>query len=157
MNKDTVEPMSDPAWPYNLPIWRAAHRAASPDGRIVAEIDPAYEVSMGNPTSGTLQLSTGLRLERCNPSFVWSEDSRRLAVPRYFDRLGLFRRQRMVVVDVVERRVFASQQFAGYYLPESFSAHLLVATKEPFHSAVRIEWKISEKMTVFDPVDVAWR
>jgi hypothetical protein len=89
--------MRESEWPYNLPIWRSAHRASSPDGRFIAEIDPAYEISMGNPTFGTLRLSVGLELERCNPSFIWSEDSRYLAVPRYIYRLGLFRRQRMII------------------------------------------------------------
>ena len=81
--------MSESEWPYNLPIWRRAHRASSPDAQIVAEIDAAYEISMGNPTCGTLRLSTGLELERCNPSFIWSDDSRYLAVPRYFNRAAM--------------------------------------------------------------------
>ena len=101
--------MSDP-WPYNLPIFRRAHRAESPDRSAVAEIDPAYEVSMSNPTRGTLTLSTGLRLDSCNPSFVWSDDSRYLAVPWYFVRLGIFRRQRIAIVDVSSRRVFVSSR-----------------------------------------------
>lgn len=63
-------------WPYNLPIWRRSHRAVSPDGRIVAEIAQADEVSMGNPTMGRLLLSTGLEVPRCRPSFIWSVDSR---------------------------------------------------------------------------------
>ncbi len=46
--------MNDPQWPYNLPIWRRFYRAISPDGRFIAQIDPAYEVSMGNPTGGIL-------------------------------------------------------------------------------------------------------
>jgi len=75
---------------YNLPIWRSSHRATSPDGRHVAWIDPAYEVSMGNPTAGTFCLSTGLQLQRCNPSFLWSDDSRYIAVPRFFNRLDSF-------------------------------------------------------------------
>src|SRR5439155_18064411 len=90
-------------WPYNLPIWRRSYRASSPDGRYVAEINPAWEVSMGNPTYGTLCLSAGLRLERCNPSFLWSTDSCYLAVPQFFRRFGLFRLQRLLVIDVVKK------------------------------------------------------
>jgi hypothetical protein len=33
--------MSEP-WPYNLPIFRRANRATSPDSRIVAEIEQAF-------------------------------------------------------------------------------------------------------------------
>lgn len=148
--------MSETEWPYNLPIWRRAHRASSPDGQIVAEIDVAYEVSMGNPTCGALRLSTGLELERCNPSFIWSDDSRYLAVPRYFYRLGLFRRQRMVIIDILEQRVAAPTETAHYYQPESFSVGLLVATKEPFRSAERIIWHVPEDMPGFKPVSAAW-
>ena len=148
--------MSESEWPYNMPIWRRAHRASSPNGQMVAEIASAYEVSMGNPTCGTLRLSTGLELERCNPSFVWSDDSRYLAVPQYFYRLGLFPRQRMVVIDTLEQRVVASRETAFYYQPESFLAGLLVATKEPFRSAERIFWHVPEDMRGFKPVSAAW-
>ncbi len=121
--------MSESEWPYNLPIWRRAHRASSPDAQIVAEIDAACEISMGNPTSGTLRLSTGLELECCNPSFIWSDDSRYLA---------------------------ASTETAYYYQPESFSAGLLVATREPFGSAKRVIWRVPEDMAGFKPVSAAW-
>jgi hypothetical protein len=148
--------MSESEWPYNLPIWRGAHRASSPDGRFVAEIDPAYEISMGNPTFGTLRLSAGLELERCNPSFVWSEDSRYLAVPRYFRRLGMLRRQRMVVIDTLKRLALASTETAYYFQPESFSRGRLVATKNPFGSAEQIVWDIPADLGSFKPVAAAW-
>ena len=148
--------MSEP-WPYDLPIFRRAHRASSPDGSVVAEIETAHEVSMGNPTCGTLRLSTGLEIERCNPSFVWSEDSRYLAVPRFVFRFGLFRRQRMVVIDVLERRALASPETAFYYQPQSFSAGALVATKEPFHSATRAVWHVPEELARFKAIDALWK
>src|SRR2546430_116217 len=94
------------AWPYNLPIWRRYYRAASPDGKLVARIDPAYEVSMGSPTSGTLCVSHGLHIPRCNPSFVWSDDSRFLAVPQFFHWLGCVTRQRLLVVDFDKRQAY---------------------------------------------------
>src|SRR5689334_21827942 len=118
--------MSESNWPYNLLIWRRFYRAVSPDGNLVAQIDPAYEVSMGNPTSGILCVSKGLHIERCNPSFVWSENSRFLAVPQYFNKLGVFRRQRLLVIAFEEHRVYASNISAWYYQPESFAAGQLV-------------------------------
>jgi hypothetical protein len=148
--------MSQP-WPYNLPIFRRAHRASSPDGKIVAEIEKAFELGMSNPTCGTLRLSTGLRLDQCNPSFIWSDDSRYLAVPRYFVRLGLFRRQRMVVIDAVEQKAVASPETAFYYQPEAFAAGLLVATKEPSRSATRITWRIPEALAGFRSVELERR
>lgn len=143
--------MSEP-WPYNLPIFRREHRASSPDGKIVAEIQEAFELGMSNPTSGTLRLSTGLQLDRCNPSFIWSDDSRYLAVPRYFIRLGIFRRQRMVVIDTVERKALASAEATFYYQPESFSDGLLVVTREPTRSATRVMWRIPEQLADFRAV-----
>lgn len=82
-------------WPYNLPIWRSFYRATSPDGRRVAQIDPALEMGMSNPTSGLLCVTSGPHIERCSPSFVWSDDSRYLAVPQFSGFLG---RARLLVV-----------------------------------------------------------
>jgi hypothetical protein len=118
-------------WPYNLPIWRRFYRAASPDEQRVAQIDPAYEVSMGNPTSGMLCVTGGPHIERCNPSFVWSDDSRYLAVPQYF---GFFGRQRLLIVSFEEKRAFASKETEWYFQPESFSHGQLLATINPFRS-----------------------
>ena len=146
--------MTDLQWPYNLPIWRSAHRATSPDGRFVAEIDPAYEVSMGNPTYGTLRLSTGLKLENCNPSFLWSSDSRYLAVPQFFNRFGFFRRQWLLVINVQGRTVFASPDFTYYFQPESFSDGQLVVTKNPFRSAQQVVWSIPADLASFNRVDI---
>ena len=139
-------------WPYDLPIFRRAHRAVSPDGSVVAEIDPAHEVSMGNPTRGTLTLSTGLQLADCNPSFIWSDDSRYLAVPRYFFRFGLLRRQRLAVIDVVQRRVVLSRETAAYFQPESFTGGVLVVVKEPFRSAARSSWRVPKDLAAFELV-----
>lgn len=141
--------MTDQEWPYNLPIFRIAHRAASPDGRFQAEIDPASEVGMSDPTSGTLRLSTGLQLERCNPSFLWSSDSRYLAVPQFFYRLGLFRRQRLLVIDVQGRTVFAAPDFTYYFQPESFSDGRLVVIRNPAASPRQVMWSIPADLARF--------
>lgn len=149
--------MTDADWPYNLPIWRPAFRASSPDGRQVAEIDRTREISMGNPTYGTLQLSAGLQLEFCNPSFLWSTDSRYLAVPQFFARFGAFRRQRLLVIDVQGRSVFASRDFAFYFQPKSFSNGRLVVTKNPFSRPREVTWQIPAELgRRFTPVEVGW-
>lgn len=119
-------------WPYNLPIWRSFHRAESPDGKRVAQIDPTQEVSMGNPTFGLLCVTGGPHIHKCNPSFVWSDDSRYLAVPQYS---GFFGRQRVLVLSFQEKRVFASKETAWYFQPESFSGGELVVTINPFRSS----------------------
>ena len=132
------------AWPYNLPIWRPAHRATSPDGRYVASIDAAYEVSMGNPTAGTFRLSGGLHLPRCNPSFLWSEDSRYVAVPQFFYRFGVIRKQRVVIVAVDERAIFESEETAYYFWPRRFSATELSVIANPGPRPKRLTFSIRE-------------
>ncbi|MBI2070069.1 MAG: hypothetical protein HYT79_05645 [Elusimicrobia bacterium] len=144
--------MTDLEWPYNLPIFRSAHRSVSPDGRLWAEIDPAYEAGMSDPTYGTLRLSTGLQIERCNPSFLWSDDSRYLAVPQFFYRFMIFRRQRLLVIDVQSQAVFASPDFTYYFQPESFSDGRVVAIKNPFNSAQQAVWSIPTDLTRFSRV-----
>jgi len=142
--------------PYDLPIFRRSHTATAPDGADTAVIDPAWEVSMSNPTYGTLRLASGLELDDCNPSFIWSDDSRYLAVPRYFKRFGLFRRQRLAIVDTVERRVLVSPEIACYFQPDSFSDGVLVVLKEPFGAATRVTWDIPGHLGGFEAVDVQW-
>jgi hypothetical protein len=146
----------DTEFPYNLPIWRSSHRAKSPNKKYIAEIDPAYEVSMGNPTYGTLKLSNGLSLPKCNPSFIWSDDSRYLAVPHYFTWCFLFRKQRMFIIDVEEHRVYASNEHTWYFQPESFAEGKLVATINPFHNPKNIEWLIPNDINKFKQLDVMW-
>ena len=112
---------------------------------------------MSNPTRGVLTLTTGLRLEDCNPSFVWSDDSRYLAVPRYFFRMRLFRRQRMAVIDVVARRVFVSPETAFYFQPDSFTGGELIATSEPFGQAEQVRWRIPDALSGFKELRVEWQ
>jgi hypothetical protein len=108
------------SYPYNTPPWRSSHKEISPDGAVVAAIDQAFEHSMSNPTVGTLRTSDGLELTSCNPAFIWSDDSRFLAVPRWCRRFGLFRRQRLVIVDVVARAVYVSPFTYWLLLPKAF-------------------------------------
>ena len=140
-------------WPYTLPIWRDFYRAVSPDGQRVAQIDPAREAGMGNPTFGLLCVTGGPHLERCNPSFVWSDDSRYLAVPQFHRFVG---RQRLLIIAFAEKRVFASKERTWYFQPESFTGGQLVVTIEPFRSARSETFQIpSELATRFTPLQ--WR
>jgi hypothetical protein len=111
---------------------------------------------MSNPTRGTLNLSIGLRLNSCNPSFVWSDDSRYLAVPWYFSRLRVFRRQRMAIVDLALRRVLVSAQTAYYFQPESFCEGVLDATREPFHNPEKVHWRIPGDLRGFKELRAEW-
>lgn len=129
-------------WPYGLPTFARAHRAASPNGEVLAEIVEAHEVSMSSPTSGSLRLSVGLVLRDCNPNFIWSTDSRYLAVPQFFARFGVFRRQRILVIDVAEHRVYGSQATAHYFAIDSFDGNVLNVTREPLRAGSQERWTI---------------
>lgn len=148
--------MTEKQWPYNLPIWRHSHRAASPDGRLTAEIKKAYEVSMGNPTSGTLQISAGIEIENCNPSFLWSDDSRYLVVPQFFTQFIFFRKQRLLIIDVQNRTIFAAPITTYYFQPASFSGGRLVVTKNPTRFGEEVTWDIPEDLRQFKHVNMRW-
>ncbi len=88
---------------YPISPWSDSADRISPDGCYRAIICEAGEVGMGAPTSGTLVISDNFhggcvhaRLESCNPSFVWSSDSRALAVPQWTPT----RQQRMCIISV---------------------------------------------------------
>jgi hypothetical protein len=142
--------MKQPEWPYDLPIWRRSHKADSPDHTSTAEIALATEVSMGNPTIGELVLTDLPSLPRCSPCFIWSDDSRYLAVPQFFERFGLFRRQRMLILDTKDHKITKSREIAYYFQPESFSSGVLEAVKEPFRAAEKITWRVPDDFPPFE-------
>ena len=140
----------DAEFPYNLPIWRSSHRAESPNKKYIAEIEPAYEVSMGNPTCGTLRLSTGLSLPKCNPSFIWSDDSKYLAVPQFTSNwfLGIGK-QRLLIIDVSRNRGWHSPKIAYYIQPETFRDGALTVTLNPFRQAKTMAYSIPKDLAAF--------
>lgn len=76
--------------PYPISPWSDSAERLSPDGQYLAAIVEAGEIGMGAPTCGELVVSRDLpggsilvRIQFCNPSFVWASDSRALAVPRW--------------------------------------------------------------------------
>ena len=141
--------------PYDLPIFPRWHGAVSPDGRLVASIS-ASEVSMSNPTSGTLRLSNGLEIDRCNPAFIWSDDSRFLAVPQWRYCLGLQLRQRVLVIDTAERSVFASKPLAWILQTRSFERGTLMVEGEPASRASKeFVWRVPEELRRFTRIAVA--
>jgi hypothetical protein len=121
------------AWDYSLYL-------PSPNGQITAVIDKASEVGQGAPTYGTLKLSNGLTFQGCNPSAVWSVDSKFLAVPQWTERMM----QRLLVV---------SMELASFgYAPDifhvlelhSFSGGKIKGIHSPIHKPREIEIDLSE-------------
>ena len=140
-------------FPYNLPIWRSSYRAESPDKKFIAEIESAGEVSMGNPTYGTLTLSNGLSLPRCNPSFIWSDDSMYLSVPQFtsswFWGMG---KQRLIIIDVNNNKGWQSPKLAHYIQPETFRGGELTVTLSPSSKASSINYSIPRDLGRFTTV-----
>ena len=81
--------------------WEYSVVLESPDGTKTAAIEDSYEFGMGSPISGRLVLSTGIQLEECRASMVWSEDSRFLAVPRW----ARARTQELLIIDTLRGEV----------------------------------------------------
>ncbi|MBL8897805.1 MAG: hypothetical protein JNM84_09260 [Planctomycetes bacterium] len=121
-------------WPFDQPIYRRSFRLRSPDGAREAAIEAAYEIAMSAPTSGTLVLSSGEQLSGCSPSFLWSDDGRWLAVPRWFRRFGVLRRQRLWLLDFVSRQSYRSRATARWFQPESFADGRLRVRLAPWES-----------------------
>ncbi len=134
-------------WRYNLPIFRRSHRAESPDGKMVAEISVAQEVGMSNPTSGLLELSSGMSIPNCNPSFVWSDNSRYLAVPEWANAWGLFQGMQLLIVEPNSREVHIACWAWGFIQPESFCNGELVAILNPARRRPkRQSWRIPDEL-----------
>lgn len=125
-----------------LPHWRRSFRAESPDGRFVAEVNPAWEIAMGGPRHGILCLSAGLHLPHCSPVFVWSQDSRYLAVPQFIASFWRGRRQQLLVIDVAERWIYRSVETARLFSPESFVDGRLTAIRNPHRRPTETAWQI---------------
>lgn len=135
--------MTDLSWPYNLPIWQRSLSLESPNRTMWAEIDNAGEVSMGNPTIGTLILSTGVEIENCNPSFIWSDNSKYLAVPQYtFNRFWGRGKQKLLVINVIESSAWLSPKLAHYMQPKTFRGGKVTVTLNPFHKPKDKEFSV---------------
>jgi hypothetical protein len=137
--------MTDLEWPYNLPIWQHSLRLESPNGLMWAEIKNAVEVSMGNPTIGTLTLSSGAMVEKCNPSFIWSDDSMFIAVPQYTSNwLWGIGKQRLLIINVNENRAWQSPKLAYYIQPDTFRNGKVSVTLNPVRKPTTKAYSISE-------------
>ena len=126
--------------PTKISAWDYSLNLTSPDGQITAVIDPATEIGQGAPTSGTLVLSNGLTFEGCNPSAVWSDDSKFLAVPQWVKIQG----QRILVISIEQRSVgYVSDNFSLLEL-HSFSAGKIRGIDSPIYEPREIEIDLSE-------------
>jgi hypothetical protein len=112
----------------------------------MAQVDPAWEASMDVPTQGTLCLSAGLHLEHCSPAFVWSADSRFLAVAQFAQTFWLGLRQHLLVIDVAKRQVYRSAGMGLYLQPETFSEGRLTVIRQR-RRPVTLSWQIPDELS----------
>jgi hypothetical protein len=69
----------------------------------------------------------------------------------------VFRRQRLLIIDVEDRRVFASHRTAHYFQPESFTAGHLVVAVNPVRRASHITWQVPDAFgSSFSYMPVVW-
>ena len=93
-------------------------------------------------------MSDGLQLAECNPAFIWSDDSRYLVTPQWIRRFGLFLRQRLVIVDVETKTVFASRFSRWLMQPRTLFEGKLEVTVS---SSVGINWERKEPLILDVP------
>lgn len=106
---------------------------------------------MSNPTVGTLRTTNGHEIARCSPAFIWSDDSRYLAVPQWIRRFGLFLRQRLLIVDIRDDRILASRFTYWLMDPKRFVNDQLELAVS---SALGISWMKSERVVVDIPTEL---
>ncbi|WP_415753787.1 hypothetical protein [Pseudomonas leptonychotis] len=125
--------MSVGAWSYESTI-------KSPNGIFTASIVNANEIAMGAPTSGTLKLSTGFAFNNCNPSFVWSDDSKFIAVPVWQGN----RSQRLAIINVEDGKInYHETKFRVLEL-SSFIKGVVSGIDSPIYKPKKVELKLCQ-------------
>ena len=134
------------AWDYSLNL-------TSPNGQITAVIDDASEVGQGAPTYGTLKLSSGLTFKGCNPSAIWSDDSKFLAIPQWTER----RMQRLLVISIEQGSVGYAPYIYSVLELHSFSRGKIKGIDSPIYKPREIEIDLSEVRWKDSETDTCWQ
>ena len=143
--------MNEEPYPYNQPPWRRSHEATSPDGRWCAKIDYAPEVFMSGPTKGVLSISALFDISDCNPAFIWSDDSRFLAVPQW--KYLFRRRERLLVIDTQTKTVLASPSKFRLLDLKTFSGGVIAGVDSPVSKPRKIEVSLTEVMEKYKRIE----
>jgi hypothetical protein len=106
----------------------------SPNGKLRAEISSAHEIAMGAPMWGKLKISSGLELDRCNPSIVWSDDSKYLAIPAWTSR----RNQNLVIVEVESGTIYRTKEEFRVLELKSFKDGIIEGVDSPLYQPKEI-------------------
>ena len=145
--------MEEEPYPYNQPPWRRSYQATSPDGRWCAKITYASEIFMSGPTKGTLSISDLFAIPDCNPAFIWSDDSRYIAVPQW--KYFLRRRERLLVVDTQTQTILASPSRFRLLELRSFSGGVIAGIDSPIWRPREIEIPLAEVIMKYRTIQIA--
>ncbi len=134
--------MTEEQYPYNLPPWRREYEELSPDGNYNAKIHEAWELSMSGPTSGKLFIGDIFRIEKCSPTFVWSNDSRYLAVPQWCGFLR--KREHLLILDLEDKKIYVSRKKYRLLILNSFVDGIISLTESPLWRPKEIRISLDE-------------
>ena len=132
----------------SISAWAPSAESKSPTGLHIAKIEVAMEVAMGAPTDGPLEVfiyknrsEPIIKVDSCNPSFVWSEDGKFLAVPQWDMR---DRTQRLIIIDVEKRHTNPIPgQFHVLQL-ESFENSIVKGVDSPIYMPKSVEIDVTK-------------
>jgi hypothetical protein len=133
----------------NISPWQQSVELTSPDGELLASIMDAVEIAMGGPTRGLLRFSNGFTIEGCNPSIVWSSDSKYLAVPQWAED----RTQKLLVVEPAARRTRVMPGSYRVLRLESFAGGVIRGVDSPIYMPVRLEVAVTDAMQLGDALE----
>ena len=134
------------AWDYSLNL-------TSPDGQITAVIDEASEFGQGSPTNGILKLSNGMTFKGCNPSAVWSDDSKFLAIPQW----RTTQRQRILVISIEQATFGYTADIFELLELHSFSRGKIKGIDSTIYKPREIEIDLSEVRWKDAETDTFWQ
>jgi hypothetical protein len=134
--------MTEEQYPYNLPPWRREYEELSPDGNYNARIHEAWELFMSGPTYGKLFIGDIFRIEKCSPTFVWSNDSRYLAVPQW--RGIWLRREQLLILDIKDKKIYVSRKKYRLLIVNSFVDGIISLTESPLGKPKEIRISLDE-------------
>ena len=129
--------------------WGDSVEKLSPDGTMSAKVSVNGEVCQGGPTIGLFELSNGMKIESCNPSFVWSDCSNFVAVPQWRKKF-LATVERILVIDVVERTAIASTKTFDVVELKKFSGHLISGLDSPLRNSKEFTLDLNDPSDKFE-------
>jgi tetratricopeptide (TPR) repeat protein len=121
-------------WHVISPLATSAEQV-SPNGKLTAAMRNGKEIGWGDPVSGTLEISSGVMVPDCSPSFVWSDDSRYLAVPQWTESM----RQRILIIRISDGSIHAASGEYNMLRLESFQNGIITGVDSPAHAQHPVE------------------